>query len=667
MKTTNLVWVLGVAVALSASPSRAAAAVSPNLQEWVSEVSVYHSGQSLEALRKLEEKVRASLNAPNLRAEVEAALVELLGPESSYEARSFAAKQLAILGTQKALPAIGQLLEEPQTVGLACLALSAYPPGKADQLLRRALTDARGAARVQILNTLADRRDTKAARLFAKAAADPEPAVFEAGVAALGKLGTRTAYETLERLRRKARGPANHVLLEAILVCADRLAAVDRKSSARIYKALLATHEPLQARRAALAALLRLDSDTGEQRIAAVLAGSDRVLKPVALAAIATLPSPQASAEFGKAFPCLSDEEKIWLIESLASRADAAAKAAIAGQLAATNLQVRISAISALGEIGDSDTVPVFAGSLSVAHEPDELKAVENALIALGGGAATDQAVQDAMTSAAGAARALWVNVLARRQGAGANPLLLREMRASEAAVARAAFRALARTAGQQEVSALLSALEGQLAPPVRLEAETATAQVLARLADRSASCALVREALGRAKSNEVQGSLLGLLPTCGDAASLGHVQAAMANADPAVRDAAVRALSEWPNLDAWDPLFGAYRDSSEAALRITLLRGLVRLAAEEHAKPSVAERYRALNDQAKGDGELKLILGSLGGAAHPETLQLALGFLSRESVRAEAEVAVRKIAEAIKAKHPDAARDALAKLPPKP
>ena len=129
MKKTNLVWVLGVAVAFSASPLRAAAAVSPDLEEWVSEVSAYHSGQSLEALRKLEEKVRASLKDPNLRAEVEAALMELLGPDSSYEARSFAAKQLAILGSEKALPAIGQLLEEPQTVGLACLALSAYPPG----------------------------------------------------------------------------------------------------------------------------------------------------------------------------------------------------------------------------------------------------------------------------------------------------------------------------------------------------------------------------------------------------------------------------------------------------------------------------------------------------------------------------------------------------------
>lgn len=666
MKNTIYPLLGAAALVVSCWPAPAATPATNDLQQLISEVSTYHSGQSLESLRQLEATVRAALHDPALRASVEAGLVELLSPEASYEARSFAAKQLAFIGSEKALPAMGQLLEDSQTVGLACLALTTYPPGKADSLLRQALANARGAARVQILNTLGNRRDARSTRLFKKAAADADPAVFEAGAAALGKLGTRRAWSTLEPLRRKARGAANQTLLEAMLVCADRLAASDPKSAVRAYTSLLAPHEPRFARRAALAALLRLEPEAAGKRINATLAGSDRDLKPVAIAAVATLPSPQASTEFGSAFGMLGDGEKVWLIESLATRADAGAKAAIAGQLAATNLDVRIAAIGALGDIGGADTVAVLAGRLSETQEADELKAIENALIALGGGGATDQALQAFFPGLSGGSRALLLSVLARRQGSGANPLLLQEMRSAEAAVSRAAFRALARTGTEQEVPALLAALEAQLASPVRLEAETATAQVLTRLADRAAACGRVREALEKSKVTEVQSSLLGLLPTCGDSASLDLAKKAAANPDPAIRDAAVRALSEWPNLEAWDPLFAAYRDSTEPALRVALLRGLVRLAAEEHAKPAVADRYRALTDQAKGDGELKLILGSLGGAGHPETLQLALAFLSREGVRAEAEVAVRKIAEAIKPKHPEAARDALAKLPPK-
>jgi hypothetical protein len=60
---------------------------------------------------------------------------------------------------------------------------------------------------------------------------------------------------------------------------------------------------------------------------------------------------------------------------------------------------------------------------------------------------------------------------------------------------------------------------------------------------------------------------------------------------------------------------------------------------------------------------DLRLILGALGGAAHPEALQLALPLLENTGVRAEAEVAVRKIAEAIKAQHPQATEAALKRL----
>jgi hypothetical protein len=59
----------------------------------------------------------------------------------------------------------------------------------------------------------------------------------------------------------------------------------------------------------------------------------------------------------------------------------------------------------------------------------------------------------------------------------------------------------------------------------------------------------------------------------------------------------------------------------------------------------------------------LRLILGTLGGAAHPGALQLALPLCANAGVRAEAEVAVKKIAQSIKAQHPQAAQEALDRI----
>jgi hypothetical protein len=56
-----------------------------------------------------------------------------------------------------------------------------------------------------------------------------------------------------------------------------------------------------------------------------------------------------------------------------------------------------------------------------------------------------------------------------------------------------------------------------------------------------------------------------------------------------------------------------------------------------------------------------------LGDVAQPGALKLALPLLDNTGVRAEAEVAVRKIAEAIRVQDPKATQEALNRLKNKP
>ena len=68
--------------------------------------------------------------------------------------------------------------------------------------------------------------------------------------------------------------------------------------------------------------------------------------------------------------------------------------------------------------------------------------------------------------------------------------------------------------------------------------------------------------------------------------------------------------------------------------------------------------RYRTLLAGARTDGYRRVALGALGGAGHPESLKLAWQLLAGPGVRAEAELAIRKLAEVIKKDHPEAAAD---------
>jgi hypothetical protein len=187
----------------------------------------------------------------------------------------------------------------------------------------------------------------------------------------------------------------------------------------------------------------------------------------------------------------------------------------------------------------------------------------------------------------------------------------------------------------------------------------------MAKVADVSRRSQSVRETLAKMDDLEGRCALLRLLPNAPDAASLAALESARKATEPQVRDAAVRALAAWPDATGWNALIAVLQQPESDAHRALALRALVRLAGDQNAKPDAAlmVRYQQLLAAARGDGDLKLILGALAGAAHPEALQLALPLLSNAGVRAEAELAVKKIAASIRAQHPKAAQDALKRL----
>jgi HEAT repeat protein len=670
MKPRLVVLLITIALcpAFASAPPAGPTPTRADIAKLVAEAATYLPGQSSEPFRRIEELVTQS--SPKARQQLEAGLVQLLAPAATFEARRFACKQLGIIGSKTALPALSLLLTNDETAGIACLALTTYPSGKADDILRDALIASAGTARIQVIITVGDRRDSKAVKVLAQLAADANLSTANAAIVALGKLADQTAWNAIAALP-VAAGPAlQPALTEALLRYAEaRAASGEAKTAAELYEELMSAPQPTYVRRAALDALLRLDKAQAQQRILQVLHGTNSALKPVAIADVRALPSTSASEVFAAELVKLTPQEQIWMIDSLAVRGDAPACTALGNSLASPDAGVRRAAISALGRMGNAWCVPLFARALEHYKDAQERRALESALVSLPGGAQTDLAIASVLKQSSGDTRANLIAALAQRQGPAANPLLLAEASQSDPAVAKAALRALAKTATARDVSSLLEKLTHARDAGVLSEAQQAAAQAIPRIENPDRRSALVREALGWAQSMDSRVALLGLLPACGDAAALTTAKAAAVSPDPAVRDAAVAALAEWPDASAWDALAAIYRQPATESLREVALRGLVRLVGEENAHPStrLGEHYRSLLDGARDDADLRLILGALGDAAQPGALKLALPLLDNAGVRAEAEVAVRKIAEAIRVQDPKAAQEALSRLQKKP
>jgi len=629
-------------------------------------VAKYESGVDVTPLRQVEQWVSQSARDASLRRLLEGELTRMLGAETTFEAKRFACQQLAVIGGDKAVRALAEMLADTNTVGIACLALANIPSKEATDALRDGLPEARGMGKVQIIHTLGNRRSDRAVKALIAQTYSADQAVVDAALVALGKIGGDKAAEAVARVRQEERPACANAVLEASLRIAENLAEKgSRKKAAALYVEMLAADHPLAVRRGALGGLLRLDSDGGEGRVLDVLRGSDTGLKPVAIAHVTTLKSADASATFGRELSRLQPHEQVLLLDVLAERGDAGALTAATENLKATNGTVRIAALAALGRLGDAKTVPILAEALAAAQDATERAAIEQSLVRLRGGAETDRAIITQLRSQTPEPKNVLISALAKRGSREAVPALLEATLSPDAVVAKAAFQGLARLAGPADVAALLQRLVRVEPSDVRSAAEDAAGQALARLPQAEQRSALVLDALQTASLLEPRCSLVGLLPVCGEARALSAAKAAATDPESRIADAGLRALADWPDASAWEPLLGAYQQASNDAHRALAFRGLTRLASEDNARvdAKLIERYRMLLTSAKSDDDRKLVLGALAGAASPEALPLAVEQFANTGVRAEAELAVKKIAEAIKDKHPQAAQDALNKL----
>ena len=564
--------------------------------------AAYESGAEVGPLRQLEQQIRDSVGDPARRAACEAALLRLLAPDSSFEAKRFACAGLAVVGSDASLPALEGLLRKDETVGLACLALGGMRTEQSGALLRAALAEARGPARVQLVSALGTRAETTSVAPLAALARDTDLALACAAVHALGAIDAAPAREAVAALRKEA-APALAAAVGAASLCGAEqgFAAGDRASAAALCEALLAPAWPVNVRRGALGLLLRNDADLGAQRIRNVLAASPRdpVLVAVALARIPELKVEGASKVFGAMIPGLPPSEQVLMVEALAARGDADARSVLRQQVASAEPAVRCAAFGAVGELDGAAAVGVLAEALAAASSSDEAKAAQSALAGLGGGEAADRALIDALRKAAGKDKLPLLAVLSQRGGG------------------LAAAELLAVACGADETAA------------------RAAVQGLVRVAD------------------------------AGDAAALPVLQQAVTGGEARAQEVALRTLAAWRGLAAWDTLAGAYLKADDEARHRLALRGLLRAASEANAAPGAgqADRYRQLLDGARGAEERKLILSVLGGGACPETLALALTRVDDPSVRAEAVETVTKLAKALEASHPEAARAALQRV----
>jgi HEAT repeat protein len=551
------------------------------------------------------------LAAASVWAADEAQWIAVIQSNESVEKKSEACRELAHLGTKKAVPALAALLGDEKLSHMARYALEPIADPSVDAALREALGTLKGRPRLGAMGSLGVRRDAKAVEALAKLLADADAETAQSAARALGKIGTADAAKALQAALANAPAANRSDLCEGLFRCSEALAAEGQPAAAQsICDHLRGLKDaPQQVRAGAVRGAILVRKKEGIPILVEALRSKDYVQTAAAVRASMELDGPEVTAALVGELAQASVDKQILLIDTLGRRGDASAGPALLALAEKGPNAVRLAAVRNVTHLGYAPALTLLA-ELSLAGEKELASTARECLSSFPGKDA-DATIAGMLAHKDAKVRALAVEMIAQRKAGQAAASLLKAAEDDEAAVRIAAIRALRDQAGLAELPALLALLV-----KARAAAETqATENALGALCTR--------------QSVPVSGSVVIVKAVYGDLP-------AGKKADVTEKAAAlVKAGST--TIDASNDNFGDTAPSVPKKLRIdysvngvkaskTVSEGESIAFTAATTQPAVVEAICKAAKDARGEAKLALLrtLRTAGGPKALETIKAA-------------------------------------------
>jgi HEAT repeat protein len=365
------------------------------------------------------------------------------------------------------------------------------------------------------------------------------------------------------------------------------------------------------------------------QMVVKLLSDNDKDLRALGLEQIRTdTKGAAATRQFAAQLPHLPAATQAALLGALADRGDGAALPSVAALLADSGDQnVRAAAVGALGALGGVSDLPALLKSLS-ADSAAERAAARSALTRLRG-EDVPKAIAKAMEESAPPIHVALIDILVTRRALNTVGAILTDAVDEKADVRKAAMTALGQLASAEHLPGMLTGVLKASKGAERDAAEKAVALVCNRIDDPQQQAILSAWAQLNAEDQTA------LLPTLGRVGGqnvyLG-VKAAMTGDDPARREAALRAICNWPDASVADELFSLAQQADGPAHRGMTFQALVRVGSLRDTRPDLErlDRMKQAMSIAKSDDERSLVINRCRASYAVESLRYVLPYLDQ-------------------------------------
>lgn len=630
----------------AASQAASASAAPATLDAILKDLATWDGGIESGAVWKMRAWVEAHKDDAAGRAEGETKLLAFLKlPTATVPARNAVSRSLKTFAGDTAVPALQALMADEKTFDQALFVLQNIPGAAPEKALLTLLTTARGPVRTSVIAALGERRDAEA--VAALSALLGQPDVAGAAARALGTIGGTKATDALLAAYAGAAAPLKPVIAGAAMRGAEQAVSAKRNDEAlKVYETFAADASlPAPVREAAAIGRMTSAGPRAGTMVLEYLRGQDKDLQEAAIVRIPDAFTAGAVAPVCDLLPRLPASSQVKLLATLSKYPKDVVLPTVRKAAASEDPTVRLAGLKTLEIVGD-DTVAAFLVETAARAKGPDQAAARTTLVNLKGEKVDATLLSMLSQKPEANVEAELLLAVADRRVFPAKNTVVAALASSSPRVRQQALRSIRAIGTPSDISAVLDRLIASEDDGEVTEAETTVVALAAKYVTTDNRARAVTGRLQAEKTPAARARLLAVLPLIGDSRALPALRTALANDNAEVRDAAVRAITSWPNVSALDDVFRLARDLRNETQRLLAVRGLIRLIAIDKSRLAsavIADLQVAAGFCWRAD-EQRLVLGALGDFPCPDALQLAQGYLQVAGLERESKAAVDRL-----------------------
>ncbi len=559
-------------------------------------------------------------------------------------------EELKWIGRDGSVEPVARFLTDEALGAQAADVLIAIGTDTAAAAIRGALPRATGRNRLYLIQGLGTLADREAAPALMRSLRAPDRLERIAAAVALAEIADPQAVDPVLKAAEADDVRERRLVTDAVLDLAANLQ--DRPAEAtRVYETLLETRDEadeVHVRIAALRGLATVQGEKAMDRVFAAMGGDDVEMRAAARDIARSAAGGRVTQWWVNRLADAGPAAQAGILSMLASRGDPAALPAVVGAVDDPNATVRLAAIRAAGTLGDSDTVPPLVARLDAAagdekQDEEERQAVREALVRLEGAETSRAVARHIAPPAKPQTRAVLLDVLAARGASDQVEVAVRHVDADSVQVQVAAVRSLGALAAEEHLPLLVRLVKEAEHGEVSRAAEASLLEAGPRM--RDAAVQAVAPVIEGAEP-ERAAALLRVLGEVGGRDALKAVVPFTRDSRAAVRDAAVRVLTNWRGSEAAQALLEVGRTTQDKSHHTLAVRQYVEIARREvRDDRRKLEMFEKAMKVARTADLKRRVLGAVGDSKTLDALRFAASYLDDREVVEEAAVVVVSIA----------------------